>query len=190
VPSLDPVAAKLFELTPEMIVERQWKCDSVNLTPGLPRILLAHPGNKENISSTRTMTVPYPWMPLDLNATDSARVMQDCLEGWLSNKSGVVCASSYTFGSTTKALVTRVLGRVMVLWDPVLAKLDKHDNGVELEMSDLAQRQQRYRVRAPRQVNASFYRLFGNKRGRSIFVRSYQIFKGEQAHCAWSVLGM
>ena len=186
VPGLDPVAAQLFELTAENVLERQWRCDAKSLTPGLPRILLARPGI-DGGNGTHAMAVRFPWMPLDLNATDAARAMQECLGNWLGNEIGVVCASSYTFGSTTRALVTRVSGRVAVLWDPVLAKFDEYDKGIELEMSDLAKRQQTYRAWAPRQVNASFYRLLDEE---GAFVRSYQTFKGEQAHCAWSVLGL
>lgn len=188
-----PISMYTFNTTEERLLKTQWTCNSSHMIPGKPRITLAH----------LQTSVSFPWVPfMSQNAFVSeydskysrAYKMQSCMTTWLNvNKNRFICASSYNFGSSTKAIVIVLNKVIKVLWDVNVSSalnMSKRDNLLNLKVTDIVDSRFVYTIAAPRRIKVNYTEIanvetFNHKKQYERKSRQI-ILTNLEAHCVWA----
>ena len=191
--TFSPISLYAFNTTEAHILKNQWTCNTSNMIPGTPRITLAD--MKTGVS--------FPWIPFMANTTflseydnkySALYKMQICMTNWLKrNKNKIVCASSYNFGSSTKAVVIIIKNKIKVLWNLQTSSalnVSKRDSMLKLKMTDLIDSTFKYTISAPRRIKVNYteVNLGQHENNTDSFVvdKRQIILTNLQAHCVWA----
>lgn len=196
------LSLQTFGVSDEQLDTSRWTCNTTHLRTGLPRARVdattfQYKGHNDTMKPSSA--IKFPWLPIrthedddsDTQATnrsklyDAMHTFETCAKQWFRKiQNRIICASSYTLGASTNALILRINGAVSVAWEPVLVPLSNASSS--LEIHDLANKSIRSRIEAPRTIAMSYFTLSEGQLKRIV---NGTVLREFDAHCAWTYAG-